>query len=489
MKSSSPLARPAVPFALCTRSLRKAVLLAACLLGATPATQAAGLDDPFDTRSLHAAGPGSSHRPELNAPCHTTTGQEPLTLAEVVDLALCNNPQTRLAWANARAQAAQVGIAESAYLPTLSVSASRSRNTTDDGTRVTFNQSSGALSASYLLYDFGARAANLENARQVMTALAATQDATLQSVFLTAVQAYYQWFTAEATILAARESERASLESLKAAETRYRIGAATPADRLQAQTAAAQATLARIQAEGNAKIAKGILANALGLDAQAAPALIPPAESSPDSAFEQNLETLIAAAKRARPDLAAAEAQVKAAAAGIAAARAVHLPSLSLTANNSYNDTGATTRGSGIGVTLSIPLFSGFATTYRVRSAEALFEARAAQREQIEKQISLDVWRSYYTLTTSLAAVRASSDLLASAEASEKVAAGRYKAGVGGILDLINAQSALASARQQKIQALYNWHIAKAGLAQSIGQLGFDQFEATPPSAKKAPSP
>ncbi|MBI5862571.1 MAG: TolC family protein [Rhodocyclales bacterium] len=449
------------------------------MLCAVSAVRAAGLTDPFDTVALHAAGPGSSANGNLNAPCSATTNSAPLTLPEVVDHALCNNPQTRLAWANARVQAAQVGIAESAYLPTLSLNAGRSRNTIDAGTRTTYHQTSGELSASYLLYDFGGRAATLENARQVMAALAATQDAAMQSVFLAAVQAYYQWHAAEAAILAARESERASTESLKAAEARYRIGAGTPADRLQAQTATSQATLLRIQAEGNARIALGTLANVMGLDAQDAPTLAPPADAAPDATFERKLDELIAAAKRARPDLAAAEAQVRAAQAGIDAARASGRPSISLTAGTGYTDPGlaGTTRSNSIGITLAVPLFSGFNTTYRVRSAEAQLEAKAAQRELVSKQVSLDVWRNYFTLTTSIAAARASADLVASAEASEKVATGRYKAGVGGILDLLNAQSALASARQQNIQTLYNWRIARIALAQAIGQLGFDQIE------------
>jgi TolC family type I secretion outer membrane protein len=449
------------------------------------------LDDPFDVTALHAATPGNSADGNLNAPCRATVSNAPLTLAEVVDHALCNNPQTRIAWANARAQAAQVGIGESAYLPTLSLSAGRSRNATDAGTRITTHQTNGELSVSYLLYDFGGRAATLENARQVMAALAATQDAVMQSVFFSAVQAYYQWCASEAAITAARESERASLESLKAAETRYRIGAGTPADQLQAQTAAAQATLARIQAEGNARIALGILSNVMGLDAQVTPVLAPPVNSTPDATFERNLDELITAAKRARPDLAAAEAQVRAAQAGIDAARAAGRPSISLTAGTGYTDSGlsGTMRSNSIGVTLSIPLFSGFNTTYRVRSAESQLEAKSAQRELIAKQVSLDVWRSYFTLTTSIASVRASANLVASAAASEKVAAGRYKAGVGGILDLLNAQSALASARQQNIQALYNWRIAKAALAQSIGQIGFDQIESGTMPSKKTDLP
>ena len=371
---------------------------------------------------------------------------------------------------------------------TLSLTAGRSRNTTDAGTRVTYNQTTAALSASYLLYDFGGRAATLESARQLMAALAATQDATLQSVFLAAVQAYYQWYAFEAVVVAARESERASTESFKAADARYRIGTGTPADRLQAQTAASQATLTRIQAEGNARTALGILANAMGLDAHEAPAIAPPADAAPDAAFERNLAELIAAAKRTRPDLIAAEAQVEASRAGIDAVRAAGMPSLSLNAGNSYNNTGTagTTRGTSIGVTLTVPLFTGFNSTYRVRNAEAQLEAKSAQRDQLARQVSLDVWRNYYALTTSIESVHASGDLVASAEASAKVAAGRYEAGVGGILELLNAQSALASARQQNIQALYNWRIARAALAQAMGQLGFDEVEAAATPSQKA---
>jgi len=61
--------------------------------------------------------------------------------------------------------------------------------------------------------------------------------------------------------------------------------------------------------------------------------------------------------------------------------------------------------------------------------------------------------------------------LLDSAEQSARVALGRYKAGVGSILDVLNAQSALASARQQRIQSTFNWNTSRATLAQSMGSL------------------
>lgn len=480
-KKTAAIDAPAAAFASMVASIVVSIALV-CFAGAASAA------DPFDTLAFAAAGPADSRDRPLRAPCQKTPEGAALALSDVVELSLCNNPQTRLAWANARAQAAQLGIARSPYLPSLSAAASRSRNDSS-APRPSYNQTSASLSVNYLLYDFGGREATLENARQLMAALAATQDATLQSVFLSAVQAYYQRYAAAAAVSAARDSLRASQESLQAAEARYRIGTNTPADRLQAQTAASQAKLTLIQAEGNAKTSIGVLANVMGVDANAAPAIAMPADALPLEAFERNLDELIAAAKRTRPDLAAAEAQVKAVRANIGTVNATGMPSVSLFANRNYSDGGLTDalRSNAIGIAVNIPLFTGFNATYKRRAAEAQLEAKAAQYELLSRQVSLDVWRAYYALLSGTEAVRASIDLLASAEASERMAAGRYKAGYGAILDLLNAQSALASARQQQIQAQYHWRIAKAALAQAMGELDFSQLQAAVPSPLHLP--
>ena len=60
---------------------------------------------------------------------------------------------------------------------------------------------------------------------------------------------------------------------------------------------------------------------------------------------------------------------------------------------------------------------------------------------------------------------------VASAQESYNAALARYKAGVGTIIDLLNAQSALASAQLQRIQARYRWNLAKVTLARAIGVL------------------
>ena len=118
-----------------------------------------------------------------------------------------------------------------------------------------------------------------------------------------------------------------------------------------------------------------------------------------------------------------------------------------------------------------IPIFSGFDTTYKLRSAQARAEAASAQRETLRLQVALEVWNAWQNLQTATQTIRTTADLLASAEQSERVALGRYKAGVGNILDVLNAQSALAAARLQRIQALLDWRVSRATLAKAVGRI------------------
>lgn len=456
--------------------------------------------DPFDTGARVAASPAAGLAGPPGRPCEgPPLPSNPLTLDQVVQQALCNNPQTHEAWADALVQAAQLGVSRSATLPTLSANAALSQNEASGrgaqtGIATSYNQQSVGLSLDYLLYDFGARGAAIDNALQTLAAANASQDAAIQTVFLAAVQAYYQRFATQAAVDAAVEAEKSAAEGLKAATVRYQVGAATPADKLQAQTAYSQAVLNRIQVEGAAATARGTLANVMGLDADAAVRIAPPPAQRPGQGFEQDVARLIDEARRDRPDLAAAEAQIKAARANVEAERAAGRPSLSLGAGINYNDTSVSDpfRSSAVTLSVSVPLFSGFNTTYRIRAAEAQVAARTAQRDQLSQQIALDVWNAYQSLITDTHSLQSSADLVASASESERVALGRYKAGAGSILDLLTAQSALAAARQQQVQALYGWYIAKASLAQAMGQLNFTALAVPvqgPQSVTPEPSP
>lgn len=417
------------------------------------------------------------------AQCDRKKIEHPLALADVVDLALCNNPQTRALWASARAQAAAVGANMAAYLPTLSAQGSIGRNRSVVGNAPAgfMTTRNAGLTASYLLYDFGGRSASLENAKQLLVAANATRDATLQLNYLNAVQAYYALLSARASVQALQQAEASASESLNAAQARYEAGVATPADKLQAKTALSQATLNLVTAQGNERNAQGTLANLMGFDASQTFELAPVPDTTPDAAVEQDVGKLIEEARRNRPDLVAAEAQIKAAEAQLEVTRATGWPTLTLngTANTARPVGAPVTNTAGISLNLNVPLFTGGRTNYQSRAAEYQVENQQATRDLLANKIALDVWRAYQTLLTNSQALRSADDLVASATQSEAMTLGRYKAGVSGmsILDVLNAQSALASARQQRATALYNFLASRVALTQAIGQLDLTRID------------
>jgi TolC family type I secretion outer membrane protein len=442
------------------------LLLAYCTVGIAHAAEGVlSGPDPFGTQASVAA----TTTGYLVQPC--TAPRAPMTLVDVIDAALCNNPQTRAAWANARVAAAQLGSAQSAWLPTLNGSVGLNRERSALSGLTASNQTLG-LSLNYLLFDFGARSAQTDVARATLDAANRTQDQTVNSVYLAAVQAYYQYFAALAQLDALAEAEKSAQQSLQAANARYQAGVITRADVLQAQTAYSQARLSGLRGAGTVRIALGVLTNSMGLAADQPVSLAAVADQAPGKALPDTVRALIEQAQQQRPDLQAAAAQLRAAQAQVRAAAAAGKPTLALTASTSYLDN-SNFNGSGtsVGLALTLPLFSGFNTTYKVRAAEAQVAASQAQQAQLANQVALDVWRAWQTLQTETAALAASDDLMASASASAALALGRYRAGVGNILDVLNAQSSLASARSQQVQAQYNLRIAKFALVQSAGRL------------------
>lgn len=430
--------------------------------------------DPFTTEDMlkHS----SPDQAVDTAHCAREKISSPLALADVVDLALCNNPQTRILWASIRSQAAQVGVNTAAYLPTLSAQGSVSNNQSQTGSQASVNTLSqtASLSASYLLYDFGGRSATLENAKQLLIAVNATTDSTLQSNFLSAVQAYYALLSARASVASFSVDELKAQESLAAAQARYQAGIATPVDRLQAQTTLSQAILNRIRSEGEASNAQGTLATIMGFDATQQYTLLPVADERPDPVIERDIGKLIEEARQKRPDLAAAESQIKAAEAQLQASKVSGRPTITLGAMAGISNPDI--KNSSVGITLSVPIFSGFKTNYQVRAAEAQIDGRVAERDRLSNQIALDVWKAYQGLLTNSQALRSADDLVNAATQSEKMILGRYKAGVGNILDTLSAQSALANARQQRVAALYQFLFSRFALAQAIGQLDLTQI-------------
>ncbi len=422
--------------------------------------------------------------PSTSDPCSQKTYDKALSLVDVTEAALCHNPQTKEVYASAKVQAAQVGVARSLFFPSVTDTVSTSENKTRS---TNYSNLTNKIVASYLLYDFGSRDATLESANQLLKAASGTQNATVQNVLLSAVNAFYQVHASKAILNASIETEHLYKESFKSAEAKYIAGVATPADKLQAQTSFANATLSKIKNEGILKIAYGNLANVMGVTANSNLSIVDSQVDVIPEIVDQDIQALIEQARLQRPDLLASEAQVAASLAKIEVAKADSKPTVSLNLSNTRSDdsNASFTNNSAIGLNVSIPLFGGYKPTYLIRSAEATAELNASQRDQLKLQVSLDVWTAYQNLKTANESIIASNVLVLSAEESSRVALGRYKEGVGNIIDTLNAQSALANAKQQKIQSVLNWNIARTTLAQSIGVLDNAMIQKLPEAKRQ----
>ena len=412
-----------------------------------------------------------------NLPSEIASRRTALTLEDVIGLALEGSPDTRASWAQARAQAAAYGAARGGWFPevTADATATRLKNPATQG-RSAVQQSvfEPSVSFTWLLRELGGRRGGIAAAREALVAANWTHNATLQNVVARTAAAYFDYSAAKALLLAQETTLREAELNLSAAEERRRVGVATIADVLQARTAAAQARLDLQSLEGNLLTTRGALAAATGFPANLDYDIDTTAVGAPVSAPAEQVDTLIAAALRERPDLAALQADYNAATARVRQTRADWLPSLTAggTAGLNYQSG----RGSGsnfysLTLGIRIPLFNGFIWEYNQEQAEAAAEVARAQAEGLAQQVIVQVFQSYYTLRTATARVATAEDLLASATESAAAARGRYEGGVGTLLELLSAENALAGARAQRIQARLGWQAALVQLARDAGLL------------------
>jgi outer membrane protein len=441
------------------------------------------------------AGMELSMTPDERA-CDSGAPEQPLSLREAVARGLCNNPKTRAAWASVKAQAAAVGVARAAFLPTISgnwqgvrdIAETRMSGEPQLGSNTTATIRSASVDLNWVLFDFGGRAAALNSASNLLAAARATQNAAVLAEFATIARDYYAAQAAQGALAAASEIERMTREIVVAAKARVDRGVAPVTDALQAQTQHDEAVFNLTKAEGGMQAALGTLASDMGLNPNV-PLAVPSvtANDSPDETFSRSIAELIDDVKRTHPRVLAAQAQFESANAAIAHTRAQGLPNVSLVAKYSRNSQPvslglgipkfpATGRDAYIGVQLSIPLFEGFGRHYQIRQAEADAERQRDATDETQQQVALDVWTGYQTLHIATQNAAYSETALATARRSFDAAEHRYRAGVGNILELLNTQTALATAKQRRIQTLADWHNAKLQLSSRLGRLDMNSI-------------
>jgi outer membrane protein TolC len=463
--------------------VRVGILLAAALLAASGVAAASDRDTPRApdvrwTPPADAIPPAPTPVPGLPESAYASLANRTISLYEAIDVSLRNSPFTRQSWLLTQAAAADVGAERSPWYPALEadLSAVRQRQSALGGSVTTTSTTyTPSLSLTWLLLDIGGRSADVEEAKRKLWAADFSHNAVMNDLMLGVAQAYYSYQGARALLVAQEASLKQAEENYAAAEERHRAGVATIADVLQARTVLSQQKLAYDTVSGQIQTFRGQLATALGVPVNLPVDAAELPEDVHEDASVASVDRLIAEAEKSRPDLAAVRARAQAEHAHVRSVRAEGLPTLSASAfagRNYYDFLGQSvpyTNNYSLGLFLRVPLFTGFKTLYETRSAEMQARAADAGAESFLQRVYFDVWNSYFGVQTAAQQVRASKDLLESAKESAEVARGRYREGVGSILDLLTAETALAQALAQDVRSRAGFLLAVAQLAHDTG--------------------
>ena len=405
-----------------------------------------------------------------------------LRFDEVVVASLCHNPDAKAAFFNLMSQTSNYMGTYSAYLPNVTANISRQHITNyGPNVRSTNTASNYGLSGSLTLYDFGQREFRIDIAELSLAAAGMSYNSTLQGMIGAALRGYYALLTAQNNLAVVKESEKFAKESYDAAMLRYQTGQVPLADKLQAKASYSGALLASEQAVNQLSQNQAALALLIG---QPASTPLEVAEIDKDALnndpFGGKVQALIEQAKQSRLDLQASRTSLKQSEQSLSATQRADLATISATANmdagNSqadiFNHNGS--HSMGIGINVSIPLFTGFSQLYNER---ALRESIKAQRETLTKTeltVEQDVWNSWHNYETAKLSWKTSQDQFATATQLKDVTLGRYKEGLGSILDVLNAQTQFSSAQQSQLQTRYSLLISRIDLVRAVGVLNLE---------------
>lgn len=398
-----------------------------------------------------------------------------LDLKQVVDFGLCRNPQTAAAYASYRSAHFTKNASYANYLPKVDLRASGGRlhRVHDDWSF------SGSLSASYLIFDFGRRSSDFATALATYRAAGFDYDETVQNYIYSVIGAYYELLNADANVESADKALTVAKTAKETADKKFKAGAVAKADVYKAETTLASAELKLERAKNNREIAKGTLLTKLSFPADQEITIADMPSSFGSDAESEDIEKLIDVARKKRPDLLKATANKDAAWHRRNSAFLKNLPSISVngsvdmqsdTVGGLFNHVSERAGGS-VGISISMPIFAGFANMYGARAAVANYDAATENERAVSNNAMMDVFTAYQNYKTAKTVLEQTDSLLKSATENERVTSGMYKVGRATMLDWQQAQSELVDARYQNNAAKYDLYVKRAAVALAIGDI------------------
>jgi outer membrane protein len=352
------------------------------------------------------------------------------------------------------------------------------------GTNIENNstQRNYSLNASQMIYN---RAAI--KGLQSQNALSEASDFTLESanqeLITRTSQTYFNVLIALENLAAAEAAETALQKQFDYASKRLEVGLAPITDVHEARAQYDDARARTITTRNTVEDAYQALSQITGQPVRSLKAL--PADFKPALPEAQNMDAWVNNAIQNNPSLRAQELAVRSAEINVETARAGHWPTLSLGASYgdsaSWGDTTAQgitednrssgSRGPSVGLTLSVPLYSGGAVQSGVRQALARRDSAQDELERQKRLLVRNTRNAYQVLIAGISEVEARRLAVVSAQAAYDASQVGLEVGTRTVLDVLNNQRTLLQAQQAYAQSKYNFLQNRLLLEQSAGSL------------------
>lgn len=395
-----------------------------------------------------------------------------LALNEVktVDLALKNNRTAKQSMWAYEAAKSTVSATAASKNPSVgySYSATRARDATD-ASSVTERGTNG-FSLSVPVYTPSVDAA-IDGARYDREGAGASYEEALQTAKLTAISDYYTLIMYRNLVDVAQQSVRDYDGHVTNVQAQYNVGLVASSDVLAARTNLADAQTTLITRQNSADVAETDLNIVIGY----------PVSTSIETAdkemhylpYNVTLEQAKAYALLHRATLVKSAMDVKSAEESVKQAKAGYLPTVSLTAGKNYasddNYRGTSNNGWSVGANASLDIWDGGSTRNTIKVREAQLESAKEANLAAVDGVLHDVQSAYLNLRAAEQTISSTKVAVEEGQESFRIASLRYRAGVGSNLDVLDAETSLTTARNNYVQALYNYNIYVATLEQAVG--------------------
>ncbi|MGE5351716.1 MAG: TolC family protein [Acidobacteriota bacterium] len=429
--------------------------------------------------------------------------QKSLTLDDAVKIALQKNTTLAKNVVSINTNESNVKAAYGQLLPSLGASGSwrwdRSEGpggTFVQGGTLVFrsgNQESRSYTAGastqWTLFDGLANFATISQTKNDLEAARLALERVKQDIVFNTIADYYLVLNAK-QVLKVREDDLAyNQKNLEIFTERNKLGAVTLADVYAQQVNVGNSELALIQARNDLDTYQSQLLTYLGLDVMSDFNVSDPIETDTTRVLEgeqflkqyDNIRAAVEDALNNRLDYKSAQYRLESANNGVVIAKGGYFPRLTNT--NSFGSTVESiselfkSRGYSVGLTLSLPIFSGWSTENNVEYSKVQAKTREIELTELERQIKIDLKKTYLDFQAAQKRLDVSAKNVLSAQQNRQIEQEKYNIGSGTFVNLLLASSNYTLALQTNINNRFDFYRLKSQLEYYLGILDYKKFE------------